>query len=373
VDESLEEQFLAEPKNSVIDEAKDGYLVSRPSGPGDKFLELFDEIVEYVSVADPWRTRLIIVEAVEGTWLSHITKWYLDDPLLAYSSVITLLTPELDVFIDEHFRVISLQTEKENKLSGVGQKYQRGQVPSHYEETVFNPDLIYPGQRFVLFIPIDSPEPAREDIGVEILPEDRIWWGWAAEMKADAPMAFGAYSGGESVGTALLFNMSDSFEKLRYVWFTLPSYRVGLGGGASGSALCIAFAHGVESWQSLDVGTWKLDYDFEWGPFGTSRKFKLAAKPAFRELIIAAKKAGLSREILRKVCSKREFFLKLKKIAMVGKKTIQAVAEPNKLHTLSIPIPYTEGGIHTWFGVQWSGTPTIFEGLRSGDEEIKIP
>lgn len=198
--------------------------------------------------------RLVIVEAIEGTWLSKITSWYLDAPLAAYDhETIGLLHGPAADWLSSHV-VDGAVGDKANFPN----LYKKGNVPAGYDNWDFDPDKIYPGQRFYMLI-----EPKIQIVSfsepLEIVARPRSFWDgvWAGvgESHSGDLFVIGAHS-----ATVKFFKLTDPWEEARYAWVEISGFKFGPGLGGS-AGLAFFLAHGIESPHEFDrpMGGWDFD------------------------------------------------------------------------------------------------------------------
>ncbi len=313
---------------------------------------VFDGMIELIpnstEVQEPfWNTyfKLIIVEALPGAWLSKITKDFYRKPLAAYDpAVIYLLTKEHAEWLNNH------AAENNSAQPNLPNFYQRGDVPRNYDEWNFNPDEIYPGQRFFILEPIkttfyDDFDPmiieAQTDPGVL----EKLWVGIAIAEQTDWAVV------GQHTMEVWLHNMS-TFPPKAPIWLQISGYQFGPGGGVSGG-LSLVVLHGVSERNELPDVTGGWDFEISIGA-------KLTGFLKSAKLIKIAKTLTKTGKVLDKK--------KYKALKYVGEGIIKNRDAISKPGIITLPIPLLGAGAHLWGGYKFSDVKLLsWEKSEVGD------
>jgi len=284
-----------------------------------------------------WQNRhfsLRIVEAIRGTWLSKITSWIYDQPLKAYDpTVIFILTEEHAEWFARHASVH--QTPMLNY-------YQRGDIPSGYDEWVFDPDKIYPGQRFFLLEPIESIhyEPPTPKPKKQTYPSfwDGVWVGLGEGHSGDF-FVIGAHD-----MNSILYNIGDGYhgKTIRNVKIHIHGYKFGPGLGGSVSAVLV-MAWGYDRASEINGVTGGWDFDIA-----------LVSK-----LSSWLKSLGSIKNLDKMIEAYEEF----KKLRWAAEQVVKnrGVMKPG---VYTIPIPAAGAGAHLWGGYKFGDVEVISTGTE---------
>ena len=361
-----------------------------PDRPGEegKFKVIADHLV-LTKTGFKWVNRLVIVEAKPGTYLSHITNWFFNDPNAAYDSkLIQLVTPSFDEYLTSNYRKAEIFKDGDIILDPIEPYYNRGEIPANYDENIFDPDFIYPGQRFALFL---SAKPEQldkillpgyavesdleaSDLSFDESVWDGFWFGFKFGVTVDVPHILLGASGGITLSYAFVMNKSKGI--LRYAWYYLPDYRLGIGSGGNYEAAVIALGHGIDDINKvvLSESGWAGDINFDLSfKLGGLGKVKwLIQLNQYRKLFKEIDKI-LEKKLPKKIYEEKDFVKKAFECGKLGISVAQAL-EPNKLHFIALPIPYANAGFHIWYGMKYRRPELLLTGETTPDSpEVFIP
>lgn len=296
--------------------------------------------------------ELRVVEALVGMWLSRVTYYVLGSAAAAYDGAFVALVD----------RALADGLRQHAATGGSGTPnfpdvYQAGEVPPGYDSTQFDPDQIYPGQRFAIL------RPAEEivfDEGTTVTGfSPSVWDGvWVAAIwGAQAEILFGAH---DAYGPVL--NVGDIVrygELRRFGGICAHGWDVGLGVGASSGATVLIYVN-YPSLESLNETTddgW--DWDVAVGakvPKGASKYAKVLFE-AIRSLKHMQKfeKTGKKGEVIKTAV---ETLIKNLKggLPSGGQKLL-----------ISIPVPFTGPGLNLWVGKKATQYETFWTRGFMGD------
>lgn len=297
---------------------------------------------DIVSDAEPqqytWQNRhfsLRIVEVIQNTWLSKITSWIYDKPLKAYDpAVIFILTKEHAEWFANH--ALDQQAFLPNY-------YQRGEVPKGYDDWMFNPDVIYPGQRFFLLEPIESvyhPKPNAPKPPPKKKPEPGFWdgvWVGVGEGHSGDLFIIGAHD-----MNAILYNIGDGYrgKTVRNVKIQIHGYKFGPGlGGSVSAALVIAWGYDQPGRINGVTGGWDFD------------------------IALVSKLSSWLKSLkgIKDLDKMVDAYQKYKKLRWAAEQVIKnrGIMKPG---IYTIPIPAAGGGIHLWGGYKFGDVDVIGTG-----------
>jgi len=300
-----------------------------------------------------WRTKfqVVVVEAKRGCWLSKITKEYFGDYLSAYdANKIYLYHKALAEFFE--CRAVVGDEKEPNFPRNL---YKKGNVPSSYDEWAFNPDFIYPGQRFILLKPTAYAEPTQIiDFKKPSVIEGNVswhhstWFGLSIGQTADVGVV------GKHWNVAYLYNLADilayykdaiEMEDMRNVLLEMGGWQFS-GGWGSSVGLCGALAYGFP--KGTDMKKYSpegWDWDFSLG-FGISSLVK-SIKSSLK--IAGGLKTLKIFKTLTKVITK-ETAKEMAKDAtkeLVKDRINTGIIKPlSKQGIFLLPVPFTSVGLH---------------------------
>jgi hypothetical protein len=278
---------------------------------------------------------LVVVEAIKGTWLSKITDWYLQRPLAAYNQeVIGLLHQPAAEWLSKH-----AIKDAVGDVANLPNFYKKGEVPAGYDPWDFDPDKIYPGQRFYLLI-----EPRTEVISFEdgepiIIAAHRkpllkdVWAGLGESHSGDL-FIVGAHS-----STVKFYNLSDDWENARYAWVEISGYKFGPGLGASAS-VALFIGNGISEARNFDMPSGGWDFDLA---LGTQLKNVVKTLKNLKKVINTLEEYKKLRYAVEQVYKNRG--------ALSGKRGIYA-------------LPIAGPGLHVWLGFKFGEAKLISAGRR---------
>jgi hypothetical protein len=284
------------------------------------------------------RYKIRVVEALAGTWLSRVT-WYIrGDAAAAYEpTLVGLLESELAGGLQRHGVVGG------GSVPNFPDLYKRGSVPSGYKPAEFNPDVIYPGQRFILIDTLPTEKLTFEEPIIISVPRQNFWQSvwlgivWGAKGDIGVGGAHHAAGAVMNVGDMLQYEEVRRFAGLR-----VSGWRVGLGAGASSGATLVVFVN-YPTIASLNTF---VDDGWDWSiALGVS---------------VPRGSPKLVQTLFRYVQDLRS----VKKLTSSGKKgellksTLETIIQNLKggipsdgaRFTITLPVPFTGPGKHLWLG-----------------------
>jgi len=346
--------------------ARDGYTVVRCIG-SEPFIEIFRGTVQFVYRSESflprddlfWQTlfEVVIVEVRPRCTLSIITKKYFgreynenDDAEVAH-----LYSRQLAEFFERRGVVGGGNRVNFPKL------YQRGQVPTGYEESSFDPDSIYPGQCIFLMRRVgqrhlvevvEFRKPAVIDDSHRWM--HTCWLGLSISARIDVPTDRNFMGKGKNETVSMLFNLADlvayykdyiDFGKIRWVLYEQPSRRVILGGGATIGVLT-TFAYGFPNPMAMTKYTsegWDWEIAFGLSLSALLKSVKGAHKGVKLVRTIQKLKAvgkALTKNALREIAkSAGEEMVK-------DRINTGVFSKPEAKGIVSVPIPFANYGYH---------------------------
>jgi hypothetical protein len=281
---------------------------------------------------------LTIVESVPGTWLSKITNDLHGDKLAAYDpSSIFLLTKEWAGFFREHAKVVGSVNEYVPDL------YKSGNIPDDYQEWAFNPDVIYPGQRFFFLKPqknavIESFDPEIIDAELPTSILDNLWVGVGVSEQTDWVVV------GQHIIETWVHNMGRYPPDKSWL-IQSDGYQFGLGFGVSGG-LVLQVIHGVHDRSILPSISMGWDFEISIGTKITG----LLKAAKFIKIAKALTKTGKFLD--------QKTYKALKYVGTVLVKNRDAIFEPG---VISLPIPLLGAGAHLWAGYKFGDVKLLRE------------
>jgi hypothetical protein len=286
--------------------------------------------------------KVRVIEAAVGMWLSRVTQYILGDAQAAYDETfVGLVEPQIAQALQRH------------AIVGPGNQpnfpdiYQAGQVPAGYDPQDFNPDIIYPGQRFILIQPVDRIDFDSTVIKADISKWDNIWLGavWGAQADLGIGGAHTTYGG--VVSAADLF---EHDQLRRFSGLSIHGWRLGLGAGVSSGATVAIFIN-YPSLESLNTYT---NDGFSWD-VAIGAKIPKGAPKAISQIF----KALHSLKGVKKYTSlgKRGQLIKSSvEILITG---LRAGLPKGQPYILTLPVPLTGPGLHLWLGFKVSQFETF--------------
>jgi len=334
---------IVEPEKVHVAPAHDGdttsfNLVAKP------FKDVFDGVIRLVAAdaAEAGATifghayQLRVVEALLGMWLSRVTYYVLGTPAAAYEeTLIGLVEPKIARALQRHAIVGDGSTPNFPNV------YQAGDVPPGYDERQFDPDEIYPGQRFFM---LRAAEEVVFDEGATVEARapsfwDEVWVAavWGAQAELGVGGAHDAYGPVINVGDLLRYH-----ELRRFAGLCVHGWTVGLGVGASSGATVIIFMNfsSVESLNATEDEGW--DWDVAVGA-----KIPKGSAKVVRELF----------ELIHGLKTVKKFEKTGKKgeaiktaIETLVKNLKGGLPQHGKEFRIALPVPFTGPGLNLWVG-----------------------
>ncbi|MEO1064859.1 MAG: hypothetical protein AAFZ07_25870 [Actinomycetota bacterium] len=305
-------------------------------------------------------SRLVILEAQPGTWLSRITDDYLGDALAAYDpAVVGLLSIELAAELDARLEVITTETDAPLSGSPFGPSATFSALRSApsipADPAVFDPDRIQPGQLFFLFLPLTAAdyEVLELTIPESSSPNDLApdtWLGLGARFKGDVPM-FGPAALGAGAGLSTI--VDDDADEVAFLAHVQVRGGAGLGYSADlgivlGTASDPAEFEGIEPGFDLEMTVASVEQFNSLGRLTRNagmRRLLERARSLHPGLGVAASEelAEEASSLLTGASSIVELLKPVAALAQTG-----GVLEPGKL--LYLQIPFAGLGPHLWAG-----------------------
>lgn len=289
---------------------------------------------------------LRIIEALVGTWLGRVAYYIFGNEEEAYNeAAIALIDKTIAKTLQK--RVIIGEGEKPN----FPDVYQKGDVPAGYDEDNFNPNEIYPGQRFMIIRPIG--EIIFEEgmvITVESSFLDKLWvgatWGWSADL---GPI------GAHTTLPGAICNLGDlkRFGQLRrFAGLSIHGWKLGFGLGASTGAAISIFCNYDDITQ---INKYEAGWDFDIAFGGSIVKGALKGITRLFPLIKSLK--GV--EMFESIDSNKVKLIEHWVQAII--KNLKGAWPFKGQFNITIPLPGTGPGLHFWVGKKVSQIETFEE------------
>lgn len=290
--------------------------------------------------------RLRIVEALPGAWLSKITDQIYGKPLQAQDpSVIFLYTLQWAEFFDKH------AMPQEGDKPSFRDFYKKGNVPGGYAEELFEPNSIYPGQRFFLLEAIEPShvetfEPAVVEGTVPPDIRDSTWVGVGVAEQTDWVVV------GQYLVECWVHNIGR-FPPRKSWHIQMDGFQFGLGFGVSGG-LVLVVVFNVADASLLPAVSRSWDFQIAIGAKLTG----LLKSASFIKTATALTKTGRFLD--------RKKYSALKYLTEAVAKNRDALSKPS---IVTLPIPLLGAGAHVWGGYKFGDVRLLQEFVPGFGEE----
>jgi len=201
-----------------------------------------------------------VIEVLRDCWLWWVTKHYFGKGLSTYDPrTIYLLSKAHAEWFGKH------AVYGPNYDQALPDLHRRGNVPSNYSEFPFNPDRIYPHQRFFMLEPSNDRVYTFTDAKTITASKPKpgyikkVWMGVGEAHSGDF-VFFGAYN-----WNAKVINLGDPWPKNRWANLMASGYKIGAGLGGS-VGLVAVLGHGFDEANDMNIvqapaGWSDFDYD----------------------------------------------------------------------------------------------------------------